>query len=129
MFEHEPAKVGVYLGAVRVIGRLAFEIVDALLAATGNAPGAIVGDPGPHGVVHFLTEPGAGEGLRWPPGVKRLDGQAGDFVKVPAWTGNTLPVSWLARPTRDSVFVDAHVLHRVACAVTRYGVLRTDEEA
>ncbi|MFI5808927.1 hypothetical protein [Streptomyces sp. NPDC051561] len=117
---HSLAKVGVYFGVIRIPGERGLEVAELLDTQTTRRPGAIIHRTRGEQVVHFLTEPGAGEGLRWPPGVSRLGVSRDDYVSVPALTGDTDPVAWWSPPRHQSVFVDPTILHAVVCQLTHW---------
>lgn len=118
---HSIAKVGVYVGAIRVYGEFGLDVAVRLHTVTTRRSGAVIRRTGtPHDTYYFLTEPGAGEGLRWPPGIKRLGTDRDEYVGIPALTGPTAPFVWWAAPVHSAVFVDPSILHKVCCDLARW---------
>jgi hypothetical protein len=130
---HAPAKVGIYFGAVRILGERGTEVGEALTrAARGGPVGAILHRTSRAATAdadrtaretYFLIPPRTGDGLRWPPGITDLSRTSRDeYLTVPALTGNTHPWAWWSPPTTDGdgVFVSPAGLHRVVCGLLNW---------
>ncbi|MFF0745811.1 hypothetical protein ACFYVL_36015 [Streptomyces sp. NPDC004111] len=122
---HSVIKIGVYVGAVRVYGEFGRAVAARLHTVTEHRSGAVVTHVSAPDAWYFLTEPGAGAGLRWPPGVKLLGVERDDYLGIPALTGPTAPYAWWAAPTHEAPLVDPSTLHTVCCALSAWQLGRS----
>jgi hypothetical protein len=75
----------------------------------------VVGERG----VYFILPPRTIPDFRWPGGTRRYGPSTPDriaYIGIPALSGETWPLAWVARPTPEHPFVDPCALHSALLA-------------
>lgn len=112
---HALRHAGIHFDAVRIIGLLGEQVAYELMEFTGFRAGPIVRSGIGERGMYFLLPPQSGAVYGWPAGALLMgrDARCGAFVGVPALEGRTWPLDWRSRPTAETPFVDAGLLHEL----------------
>lgn len=110
---HRLRVIGVHFDAVRIEDGRGQSVARGLVDAAGGDAGPIVYEMTGGRWVYFLLRPGSVHRHDWPLGVHRFGVtkfRTVTFVGVPALEGNTWPLRWWSRPTRETPYVAPELL-------------------
>ncbi|MEU0935608.1 hypothetical protein ABZ374_19875, partial [Embleya sp. NPDC005971] len=107
--------VGPHFDVVRIAGLRGLDVANALRAAAGGTPGAIVHELYGREWVHILVSPGTVAGYRWPPGIRALgqDAVRERCIEIPAFGDDSCLLAWHSRPVESAPLVDTLLCHTV----------------
>ncbi len=110
---HHLWRCGVHFDVLRMYGERGEATVRRLVVNVGERAGPVVGEATGFRWTYFLLAPGTAREHVWPVDVQRYAGpRTVVYIGVPALQGNTWPLGWSSRPTRDAPFVDPGELLR-----------------
>ncbi|MFH9468314.1 hypothetical protein ACH4LT_13605 [Streptomyces clavifer] len=113
---HALRHTGIHFDTVRIAGLPGERVASELMRFTDFRAGPIVRSGTGERSVYFLLPPHSAAVYRWPAGARLMgrDARCDAFVGVPALDGRTWPLEWRSRPTAETPFVDAGLLHELA---------------